>query len=501
MAEGQVWEAVQLAGYYKLNNLIAIVDVNRLGQRGETMVGWQLAEYQKRGEAFGWRTIIIQDGHDIGEIQQTYQKIDQEKSDRPVMVIAKTIKGKGVSFLENQDGWHGKPLTKEQLQSALKALGNIDFNVRGNISQAKVNFQFSDASFQSSSSYKFLNKKNQASSFQPPASSYSTREAYGDALVELGKKDLSVVVLDAEVSNSTFAEKFKKNFPERFFEMFIAEQNMISAALGMAKLGFIPFVSSFAAFLTRSFDQLRMAQYSNPNLKIVGSHAGVSIGPDGPSQMGLEDLAMMRAIKDSTIFYPSDAVACFKLTELAAETQGLIYIRTTREKTEVIYKPDEKFEIGGFKLHQLKPQNAKVKLTDQKATVIIISAGITVYEGLKAQKQLADEGVAVDVIDLYCIKPISAKLKSVIASHSSAPTNIIVVEDHYPAGGLGEAVLSTLITNYQISKAKQIPITNNLNFYHLCVRKTPRSGTKEELLAYEEIDVDSIINLVKNIVK
>ncbi len=469
MAEGQVWEAMATASYYRLNNLVGIIDVNRLGQRGETMLGWDLDRYQKRIGSFGWKTIIIEDGHDLEEICQVYQKIDQEKSLSPLMIIAKTVKGKGISFLENKEGWHGKVLTKEEQERGLKELGEIEEKIKGTILPPE---------FQINLSQPAESNKNSISKIYRLDSLYATREAYGDALVDLGKTDPKIVVFDAEVSNSTYAEKFAKQYPERFFEMFIAEQNMISAALGAAKIGFTPFASSFAAFLTRGFDQLRMAQYSDPNLKIVGSHAGVSIGPDGPSQMGLEDMAMARSILDSKVFYPADAVSTYKLTKVMAENKGLFYLRTTRAKTPVIYNEKEEFKIGGSKVHRLD------KVYEKRA--VIITAGITLFEALTAQKKLAEEGIETVVVDCYSVKPLDEKT---IVELVNDYKNIIVVEDHYPAGGLGEAVSHLLTSNQSRLIA---------NFTHLCVRKIPRSGSTEELLRYEEIDSQAIIKAVKN---
>ena len=297
----------------------------------------------------------------------------------------------------------------------------------------------------------------------------STREAYGDGLVEIGRKNQKVIVLDAETSNSTYAEKFKKVFPDRFFEMFIAEQNMVSVALGFDKMGFIPFVSTFSAFLTRAFDQIRMAQYSNANLKIAGSHAGVSIGADGSSQMGLEDLAMMRSILESVVFYPSDSYSTKRLLEIMTENKGIFYIRLTREKTPLIYDEGFSFEIGGSVIHQLEfAKNFKKK-------ALVITAGITLFEALKAQEELVDSDIDLVVLDCYSVKPLDEKT---IFSLVKEIKNIIVVEDHYPYGGLGEAVSSLLIKSKLRSE----------NFSHLCVAKIPMSGRPEELLAYMGID-------------
>ncbi len=472
MAEGQVWEAVQIAAHYKLNNLIAIADINRLGQSTETMLGWNLKTYKKRFEAFGWNVIMVEDGHDLKKIYKAYQKVSSEKiaySSKPTIILAKTIKGKGISFLENKEGWHGKPVPKEMLEVALKELGKVDFKVRGKIIAPQYQ----------RSKIKDQNGKLKIKNYKL-GDLIATRLAYGDALLALGETNEKIVALDAEMSNSTYSEKFAKKFPERYFEMFIAEQNMMTAALGISKLGFIPFASTFAAFLTRGFDQLRMAQYSGPNLKIVGSHCGVSIGPDGPSQMGLEDISMFRSILNSTIFYPSDATSTFKLTQIMADTEGLFYLRTNRKETPVIYGEKEKFKIGGSKIHYL---NGKFKNSKQKS--LIIAAGVTLHEALKAQKELANKGIETVVLDVYSVKPLDVQSINRLTKEIK---NIIVVEDHYPTGGIGEAI-TDVIVNCKLKIE---------NYFHLCVRKLPRSGTPEELLRYEEIDAEAIIKTVKN---
>lgn len=471
MAEGQVWEAIQIASHYKLNNLIAIADINRLGQSIQTMLGWDLKTYKKRFEAFGWRTIVVDDGHDIKQIYNAYEKIQNlnNKIQKPIMILAKTIKGKGVSFLENKMGWHGKPVPKDMLESVLKELGKVDLEVRGKIELPKIKMTKSKIQ---------TNFKIQSPKYEI-GSNVATRMAYGDGLLALGKVNEKIVALDAEISNSTYSERFAKKFPERYFEMFIAEQNMITAALGMSKIGFIPFISTFAAFLTRGFDQIRMAQYSAPNLKICGSHSGVSIGPDGPSQMGLEDLAMFRSILESTIFYPSDAVSTFKLTEIMASINGLFYLRTNRKETPVIYGEKEEFVIGGSKIHKIIGRGRV-----SRPIALIIAAGVTLHEALKAQKELAEQGIETVVLDCYSVKPIDVQSINQLVMQTK---NVIVVEDHYPAGGLGEAVLS--IINHPSS----------INFIHLCVRKLPRSGTPDELLRFEEIDAEAIIKAVKKL--
>ena len=497
MAEGQVWEAVQIASHYKLNNLIAIADINRLGQSTETMLGWDLKTYKKRFEAFGWNVITVEDGHDLAKVYEAFSQsqLNQSESvesgktkladstgstdltnstDKPTIILAHTIKGKGISFLENKEGWHGKPLPKDLLESALKELGKVDIEIRGEIKLPEIK-----------------NKKKLHPTPYTLHPNYrlgdlvATRMAYGDALLALGDVDEKIVALDGEMSNSTYSEKFAKKFPERYFEMFIAEQNMITTALGLSKIGFIPFLSTFAAFLTRGFDQIRMAQYSAPNLKIVGSHCGVSIGPDGPSQMGLEDISMFRSILNSTILYPSDAVSAFKLTQIMAKNDGLFYLRTNRKTTPIIYGEKEDFHIGGSKVHKV---NIVSKV--HKVKTLIIAAGVTLHEALKAQKELAKQGIETVVLDVYSVKPIDQVTINQLTHNCH---NVIVVEDHYPAGGIGEAVLNCLTTNHQLQ-----PTT--YNFVHLCVHKLPRSGSPDELLHYEEIDAEAIINVVERFI-
>ena len=493
MAEGQVWEAIQIASHYKLNNLIAIADINRLGQSTETMLGWDLETYAKRIKSFGWNVIVVEDGHDIKQIHNALEKASSatqffhktNKSEKiafaskPTIILARTIKGKGVPFLENKEGWHGKPLNKEQLAVALKELEKVDLKVRGKIEKPNLKLRIMNLELNKNLKLEIKNYRL--------GDLIATRLAYGDALLALGGVNNKIVALDAEMSNSTYSEKFAKKFPERYFEMFIAEQNMITAALGLSKLGLIPFVSTFAAFLTRGFDQLRMAQYSAPNLKICGSHSGVSIGPDGPSQMGLEDLAMFRSILNSTIFYPADATSTFKLTQIMANQDGLFYLRTNRKETPVIYGEKEKFKIGGSKIHTVR--NGLKPFPTKKPTALIIAAGVTLHEALKAQKELAKQGIETVVLDCYSVKPIDVQSINRLVRQTN---NVIVAEDHYPTGGLGEAVRSSL--NNETMKQCN-------NFIHLCVRKLPRSGTPDELLNYEKIDAESIIETVKKLLK
>jgi len=461
MAEGSQWEAIQLAAHYKLNNLIGVLDVNRLGQRGETMLGWDLNVYEKMISSFGWKTIAI-DGHSIPEILAAYAEA-LLGTDQPTMLIAKTIKGKGVSFIENKNGWHGKALKQEECDRALKELGDVDKSVLGEISLPED-----------------LKPKEGPPKGVPKKIDYPadkpvpTRKAYGNALARIFPQFPHLVSLDGEVSNSTYAEIFKEAYPDRFFEMYIAEQNMVGAALGLSRRGKIPFVSTFAAFFTRAFDQIRMSQYSDPNIKFVGSHAGVSIGEDGPSQMGLEDIAIFRAILNSVVLYPSDAVSTEKLVEEAAKHDGIVYIRTTRSETPILYRPDEPFKIGG----------SKVLRKSEGDIATVIGAGVTLYEALEAYESLKKEGILIRIVDLYSIKPVD---ETTLREAASATKSIITVEDHYPEGGIGEAVKSALATS-------AVPI------YSLSVTKKPKSGKPQELLDYEEISRKSIVSKIRELI-
>ncbi len=459
MSEGSQWEAMQIAGHYKLDNLAGIIDVNRLGQRGETMYGHDLAAYEKKISAFGWETIVI-DGHDMDEITDAFDKA-LAVSGRPTMVIAKTIKGKGVSFVEDRNGWHGKALSKEQLSRALTELGQVDKSI-GEIARPE-NLRAADRTAGLSQKILYLADKPVA-----------TRKAYGNALARIFPKFPEMVVLDAEVSNSTHSETFREKYPDRFFEMFIAEQNMAGAALGFASRGKIPFVSSFAAFLTRAFDQIRMSQYSRANIKFCGSHAGVSIGEDGPSQMGLEDIAMFRTISGGVVLYPSDAVSAEKIVEEAARHRGIVYIRTTRKDTPIIYKTNEEFPIGGSKV---------LKQSDKDA-ITVAAAGISVHEALAAYEALKAEGVLIRVIDLYSVKPLDTPALRKAGSVTAA---VVVVEDHYPEGGIAEAVRSAL-ADYDV------PV------HSLAVTRMPKSGKPDELLDYEEISRSAITRKVKELI-
>lgn len=459
-AEGSNWEALQLAAQYKLHNLVGILDVNRLGQRGETMYGYDVKQYEKKIESFGWHTIVI-DGHNLKQIDKAFQKAQSVK-DKPVMIIAKTIKGKGVSFLEDKEDKHGKALTEEELKSALQEMGEVDTALTGTIQKPETLSPFEQPVCAQSTNDVDLTKP------------IATRKAYGDALVALGAAYPDLVVLDAETSNSTYAETFKATCPDRFFEMFIAEQNMVGAATGLATRGKIPFVSTFAAFFTRAFDQIRVGQYSRSNINFVGSHGGVSIGEDGPSQMGLEDLSMFRSLIGSVVLYPSDYISTTQLVAQMAAAPGVCYMRTTRSATPVLYSQKDEFVIGGSKtLHQ----------SDQDQ-LTIVAAGITVHEALKAYQEALSDGVHLRIIDAYSVKPIDKETLIQAAEETKA---IVVVEDHFAEGGLGEAVMSALAQH-------AIPV------HQLAVTKMPKSGSSEALLEYEEINASAILKKVHEIV-
>lgn len=458
LSEGSIWESVENAAYYRLNNLIAIIDINRLGQRGETMQGYHIDVYRQRFEAFGWNTIAI-DGHNVEEVVLGLQEAKQ--SDKPTVILAKTIKGKGISLIEDKDNWHGKALSQEQFDEYIPELGNLDLSLRAKISSPIITdiIPYNPPVFDSNSYPRY-----------DLDSLVSARKAFGDGLNILTRNYLDIIVLDAEVSNSTFANHAD---PERFVEMFIAEQNMIEVAIGLSLSGKKPFASSFAGFLTRAYDQIRMAQYNNPNMVVVGTHAGVSIGADGPSQMALNDIAFFRGLFASIVLYPSDAVSALKLTEQAYLYQGLSYLRITRADAPVLYAPDETFVVGGSKiLHQSEADE-----------YTLIGAGITLYECLKAYDILQSRGVRVRVIDLYSIKPLDT---ATLHSAARETKGFIIVEDHHISGGIAEAIRSEL-------EDILIPIRS------LSVQEIPRSGTPEELLAFEQINMDSIIEQVNSL--
>lgn len=462
-AEGAVWEAAAFASYYGLNNLVAIVDINRQGQSQPTMLQHDLAVYQRRFEAFGWQTRAI-DGHDMAQILHALD--EAQHAERPFAILARTLKGKGAPAVEDKEGWHGKPLPPDLAEQAIAALQptpeqqelarrlRVQPPHEGNLPAAPAG----------------LPPVNLPR--YEPGAQVATREAYGDALVALGNADPRLYALDGDVKNSTFSEKFLKAHPDRFVECFIAEQNMVGAAVGVSECGKIPFASSFACFLTRAFDFIRMAAIGRANVKFCGSHAGVSIGEDGPSQMGLEDLAMFRAIPGSVVLYPSDAVSTVKLVEQAARYPGIAYIRTTRPKTPVIYANDESFPIGGCKIVRQSPHDV----------VTVVGAGITLHEALKAHALLQQEGLPIRVIDLYSVKPLDAD--TLIRCGQETNGVIITVEDHYPEGGLGEAVAAAVNGH-------------GIRVHRLAVRELPRSGKPEELLETYGINAQAIVAAVR----
>ncbi len=460
MAEGSQWEAIQLAAHYKLSNLIGILDVNRLGQRGETMYGHDLQAYRDRIEPFGWRCVVIEDGHDHAQVRQAYAELEAtENSGRPTMIIARTIKGKGIPSWEDEGGHHGKPVEEDSFDRIMSQLGEPNESIRGELAEPIV----------------YQPDPNASRDVDGPNYSLgdevATRDAYGNALVRLAAKYPRLVALDGEVCNSTRSQRFRDKFPNRFFEMFIAEQNMVGAATGLALRGKTPFVSTFAAFLTRAFDQVRMAPYSNAHVNFVGSHCGVSIGQDGPSQMGLEDIAMFRTIQDGLVLYPCDAVSAEAMVDLMAAHDGVAYLRTTRGKTAVIYDTDEEFVVGG----------CKVLRQSDEDQVTLIAAGITLHECLKAYEMLKDSGIRARVIDLYSIKPLD---HATVRRAADETVVVFTVEDHFPEGGMGEAVLTSLSDH-------AVPVNC------LAVRKRPLSGSPEKLLDAEEISAAKISDAVK----
>jgi len=463
IAEGGVWEAAAMASHYRLDNLIGVIDVNGLGQSQRTMYDHDVTTYQARFAAFGWHTRVI-DGHNLEEILAALDEARAVK-ERPSMIVAKTLKGKGVSFLEDRDGWHGKPLKKgEELEKALQELP-----LNGNTQPVRVAPPPAVVSRSSSAA---------GAAFPPPSyqpgEKVATRAAYGTALAKLGTVNPLVVALDGDTKNSTFAEKFMAAHPQRYFESYIAEQNMVGAAVGLAACGKIPFVSTFAAFLTRAFDHIRMAAISGVSIKYAGSHCGVSIGEDGPSQMGLEDLAMMRAVPHSTVLYPGDAVAAERLVAAAAALKGTTYIRTSRPATPVLYANTEAFPVGG----------SKVLRSSGGDRLTIVAAGVTLHEALSAYETLKAAGVNVRVIDAYSVKPIDAQ--GILQAAAQTRNVVLVVEDHYYDGGLGDAVLNAVAAH-------------GVRVHKMAVTDVPRSGKPEELLDAYGISARRIVERVKSL--
>jgi transketolase len=455
MAEGSVWEALDKASHYELGNFTAIVDVNRLGQVGPTGLGWDTERYARRVEAFGCRALII-DGHDLEQIAVAFETV--REGEQPTVVIARTVKGRGFPEVEDQPGWHGKPLPPDMAERAVRELGGVtSLRARGPLpgDQPPAEDRPTD----------------DTPLVEPPrfelGAAVATRAAFGQALTALGAR-LDVVVLDGEVGNSTCAEKFQERYPNRYFQMYIAEQQLLASAVGLAVRGYRPFAATFAAFLTRAHDFLRIAAVSGVDLCIVGSHCGVEIGSDGPSQMGLEDLAMLRAVHGSTVLYPADATSAAALTLAMADLEGISYLRTTRGAYPVLYGPDESFPVGGSKVWHEGPEDA----------VTLVAAGVTLHESLAAAKDLAARGIPTRVIDLYSVKPLDAAT----LRRAAAETRLVVaVEDHHPEGGIGEAVAAVLAET-----------PGGARFAHLAVRTLPGSTTTAEALDAAGINAEHI---------
>lgn len=464
LAEGSMWEALATASHYGLTNLVTLVDVNRLGQRGETALGWDMDAYAARVEAFGAEAVVV-DGHDVEAIDAALARADEDL-ERPLVILARTVKGKGIPGVEDEEDWHGKPMPEERAEEAIDALGGVrSLQVRGprppeverrSASRGQVELPTFDV-----------------------GEEIATRKAYGPALAALADVDPRVVALDGEVSNSTGVADFVQAHPERFFEMFIAEQQMVAAATGLAARGYIAYASSFAAFLSRAADFVRMAPVSRADLRLVGSHAGVEIGADGPSQMGLEDLALMAATQGSTVLYPSDATSTAALVAAMADLHGVSYLRTTRGGYPVLYGPEEEFPVGGSKTLRRSAHDA----------VTLIGAGVTLHEALGAAEALAEEGVQARVIDAYSVKPIDAE--GIRAAVAETGGRAVVAEDHHREGGLGAAVLAALAAE---------PLAD-LHLEHLAVDGVPGSGTTAELLDWAGIDAAHIARAARTVLE
>jgi transketolase len=460
MAEGSMWEAFEHAAHYGLDNLTAIVDVNRLGQRGPTMHEWRADLFAQRAQAFGWHSIEI-DGHDVEEIDGAYSEAAAQTG-QPTAILARTLKGKGVAAVEDAEGWHGKAL--DDPEAAIAELGGVrNLNLEPRLPDEGTPYRFETGELDLPR-YEL-------------GEEVATRKAYGDALAALGSARGDVVVLDGEVSNSTYAEIFAKAHPDRYFEMYIAEQQMLAAAVGLQARGWRPYASSFAAFLSRAYDFVRMAAISRATMCLSGSHAGVSIGEDGPSQMALEDIAALRAVHGSTVLHPCDANQTAKLVAAMADLDGISYIRTLRPATPVLYGPDEEFPIGGSRVLRSSADDA----------VAIVAAGITVHEALKAADALVEDDIAVRVIDLYSIKPIDTATVADAATDTGG--RVITVEDHWPEGGLGDAVLGALAEAGSIARVVKLAVSG-----------MPRSGKPADAMAAAGIDADAIAAAARTIV-
>jgi len=460
MAEGSMWEAFEHAAFNGLDNLTAIIDVNRLGQTRETMVGWDLDRYVKRAEAFGWNAIAI-DGHDDDQIDAAYTEA-RETTGRPTVIVARTKKGKGVKAVEDLPGKHGKPI--EDAEAAIAELGG----------ERDLTVEVAKPESGGRDPYSFDVPGGDLPTWDV-GEEVATREAYGKSITALGSMRGDIVALDGEVSNSTHAEMFREAHEDRYFEMFIAEQQMVAAAVGMQVVGWKPFASTFAAFFSRAYDFVRMAAISRADLRLSGSHAGVSIGEDGPSQMALEDFASLRAVHGSCVLHPSDANQTAQLVAAMAERKGISYLRTLRGKTKVRTPADETVTIGGS------------RIAHEGDDVAIVACGIVVDQAVAAAEQLAGEGVNARVIDAYTIKPIDREALLAAARECGA---IVTVEDHWPEGGLGDAVLDALA-----DADDRPPVVK------LAVREMPTSGKPDELLHAAAIDAEAIAGAARKVAK
>jgi transketolase len=459
MAEGSMWEAFEHAAYWNLDNLVALVDINRLGQTGETMHAWDLRSYAERARAFGWTAIEI-DGHDPEQVEDALS-LAESANGRPTAILARTKKGKGVREVEDAPGKHGKPL--KDAATAIEQLGG-ERDLRVDVAKPDRTVP----------AYRFVPTETSWPAYEI-GTEIATRKAYGEALRALGARRTDIVALDGEVSNSTFSELFREAHPSRYFEMFIAEQQMVAAAVGMQVRGWRPFVSTFAAFLTRAYDFVRMAAVSRADLCLMGSHAGVAIGEDGPSQMGLEDLAAFRAVDSTTVLYPCDGNQAARLVELMADRGGIRYLRTSRGAARVLYGPDETFAIGGS------------KVVREGEDVALVGAGVTLHESLRAADLLAEDGLRARVIDLYSVKPVDAEALERAASETGA---IVTAEDHRPEGGLGDAVLAALAES-----GMAVPVRK------LAVATMPTSGKPAELLRHSGIDAEAIAEAARKLIR
>jgi transketolase len=466
MAEGSIWEALDKASHYKLSNLIAMVDINRLGQRGPTELSWDLETYRRRAEAFGARVFTI-DGHDLAEIDRAMAHATDNTGDQPTVILARTIKGRGFSEVEDRENWHGKPLPPDMAERAIIELGGE----RGLIVRGPKPDHAASAG----------RAGEAGAAVKLPAytvgDKVATRKAYGDALAALGARH-DVVAMDGEVSNSTFADEFAAKYPERYFEMYIAEQQLVAAAVGFSVRGFRPFASTFAAFFTRAYDFIRMAAISEANIRLVGSHAGVEIGADGPSQMALEDLAMIRAVHGSTVLYPSDGTSTAALVQAMADRDGVVYMRTTRGAYPVLYETGEAFPVGG----------SKVLRSSDEDQVTLIGAGVTLHACLDAADQLKADGISARVIDAYSVKPIDTD--TLTAAVAATGGKLVIAEDHHPEGGLGSAVVDALVGAGPAE----------LTVRHLAVYEMPGSGTSTELLNAAGISANHIVEAARSLV-